>query len=609
MLYRIAGRSGSGKTEYIKTVIGEKCREGIPCVVIVPVQQSMEYEKDVFTRFGSGANLYVEVLTFDRLPNRTYREYGGLATSCVDDGGRALLMTRALKKARDRLCEFSSVCDENAFVKKMLDTSRGLKENGVNHSLLGNIEGDGRTAGKARDVHAVLSEFDMQFNESRIDGRDILDIYAENLKTMDFFRGKTVFVDSFNSFTEQQHRVMDSVAAQCDDIYITFGYDPEDETMTFAAPASAYKRAGRHKPALTKDIFLEGNKRAKNKSLAYAEENLWNNTAIPYDGECTAEFIKCANRFEESEAVASVIARLIRQGCRYRDIVIILRSPESYAGIIDTVLAKHDIPCFFSSGDSLMIKPLTMFLLSAAEAVAMNYPLHVMLKFIKSGFLPISAKRVNLITRYAETWRIRGRAWVSEDDWLMNPAGYKEGMSEYESAVLKEVNTARRMVSSLLGELEYELKAEPVLNGGTAARALYNLLDAADAAASVRTKAKRLRETGDDDAAQKITELWDVIINALDQLYLVCGGEPVELTALPSVLELLLDSYSVGSVPVSCDTVVIGNAALFKGNNPRAVILLGVNDGIFQASPTQSGVFDTKELGELEKRGISLADG
>ena len=121
MLYRIAGRSGSGKTEYIKTLIGEKSQSKIPCVVIVPVQQSMEYEKDIFTRFGSSANLYIEVLTFDRLPNRTYREYGGLAASYVDDGGRALLMAHALHNVKDKLrCR---CCGENAFVRKMLDTS------------------------------------------------------------------------------------------------------------------------------------------------------------------------------------------------------------------------------------------------------------------------------------------------------------------------------------------------------------------------------------------------------------------------------------------------------------------------------------------------------
>ncbi|MFA6730501.1 MAG: hypothetical protein WCR95_05860, partial [Eubacteriales bacterium] len=72
MLYRIIGRAGSGKTEYLKTLIAEKSGENKPCVVVVPAQQSMEYEKDIFTRLGGRANLNVEVLTFDRLPNRTY---------------------------------------------------------------------------------------------------------------------------------------------------------------------------------------------------------------------------------------------------------------------------------------------------------------------------------------------------------------------------------------------------------------------------------------------------------------------------------------------------------------------------------------------------------
>lgn len=605
MLYRIAGRSGSGKTEYIKTLIGEKSQSKIPCVVIVPVQQSMEYEKDIFTRFGSSANLYIEVLTFDRLPNRTYREYGGLAASYVDDGGRALLMAHALHKVKDKLNEFSAVCGENAFVRKMLDTSRTLKENGISHALLDSIGGESRTEKKAKDVHIILSEYDRQFNHSRLDGRNILDIYAKNLKTMDFFRGKDVFVDSFNSFTEQQHRVLDEIAAQCQDIYITFNYDPADKTLTFATTASSFNRVARNHKAT--DIFLDGNKRAKSKSLEYAEANLWDNTAKPYNGDCGMEFFQCSDRFEESECVSSVISRLVRQGCRYKDIAVITRSPESYAGIIDAVLEKHSIPCFFSSGDTIMVKPLTTFLLSACEAVAEGYPLHVMLKFIKSGFLPLSARQVNILCRYASTWRIRGKAWVSGDDFLMNPSGYREVMSKYDENLLAAVNAARQVVSAVLGELESELTRDD-LNGEVVAKALYKLLESVDASRTIRRKAGQLRASGDESAAQKMTELWDVIINALDQIYLVAGKNSLALQTLPKTLELLFDTYTVGSVPASCDEVEIGNAAIYRGNNPKAVIMLGVNDGVFPASPTHAGVFDSRELDELEKKGITLED-
>lgn len=605
MLYRIAGRSGTGKTEYIKTLIGEKCENNVPCVVIVPVQQSMEYEKDIFTRFGSRANLYIEVLTFDRLPNRTYREYGGLASNYIDDGGRTLLMSHALKTVKENLKEFSSVCDEKAFVLKMLETSRTLKEKGINHSLLADIEGESRTVQKARDIHTILSEYDSRFGKDRLDGRDMLDLYAENLKTMDFFKGKTVFVDSFNSFTEQQHRVLDAIAARCDELYITFNYDPEDRTFTFATPAYAFDRTGKHHK--TTDIYLTENRRATNKSLEYAEKNLWDNTVKPFEEVNGIEFFKCTNPFEESECAASIISRLVREGYHYKDIVIILRSPESYAGIIDAVLEKHNIPCFFSSGDSIMVKPLTTFLLSACEAVVNNYPLHTVLKFIKSGFLPIPQKRINLLCRYAETWRIRGKAWVGDEDFLMNPSGYREVMSEYDSSLLSEVNAARKAVAEVLSQLESDLKQEG-LTGENVAKALYKMLEGVNAPQSIRAKAKSLRRSGNEDASQKMTELWDVIINALDQLYLVSGKTEIKLTDLPAVLELLFDTYTVGSVPASCDEILIGNAAIFKGNNPKGIILLGVNDGVFPASPSNSGVFDSRELDELEKKGIALED-
>lgn len=142
MVYRIYGRSKTGKTEYIKTLLGEKCQEGASSVVIVPVQESMDYEKDIFRRFGDRANAHIEVLTFDRLPNRTYREYGNLAFVAVDDGGRALYMARAAKSVREKLTEFAPVWGEGAFVGRMLETSQSLKENNIHHRLFSDFPGN-----------------------------------------------------------------------------------------------------------------------------------------------------------------------------------------------------------------------------------------------------------------------------------------------------------------------------------------------------------------------------------------------------------------------------------------------------------------------------------
>ena len=602
MLYRITGRAGSGKTEYVKTLIGEKIVSGAKCVVIVPVQQSMDYEKDVFMRFGSEANMFVEVLTFDRLPNRTYREYGDLAVDYADEGGRALMMSAALENVKPRLKEFASVSGENTFIQKMIDTSRMLKENGVDRSALAFPGDNSRLAVKSREIDMILGEYDSMFSSALRDPRDSLTAYADNLRSMPFFKDKTVFVDSFNSFTEQQQRVLDAIYSQCDDIYVTLCYDPDDRSDMFTNPSLAYSRLARHKKY--KDIALCHSVRTP--CLAYAEQNIWNDSASPYGGESDIEFIKCASVFEQAEAAAYAAIALASKGMRWRDIVIIARSPENCSGVLDTVLQKHGIPCFISAKEDPLTKPLCVFLLSAVESVAEDFPLRAVIKLIKSGYMPVSSRESELITRYAQTWKIRGKRWTSDSEWIMHPDGFGARDGAGVTRRLEVINNARWKISAVLADFAHALRASHTY--AEAAKALYGLLVSVRAAEQVRVKARRLRETGDDAGAQRLTQLWDIVISALEQLHDTLADRPLTLQTLIKRLELVLGTYSLGAVPAVCDSVIIGGASVFRPSSPRAVILFGVNDGEFPASVAAEGVFDRTEINALAKRSIYLED-
>ena len=85
MLHRIIGRAGGGKTEYMMQRLGDSLKKGKRCIVIVPEQQSVDYEGMLCDRFGDGVNLLCEVLNFERLPNRIAREYGDLAVNNIDN--------------------------------------------------------------------------------------------------------------------------------------------------------------------------------------------------------------------------------------------------------------------------------------------------------------------------------------------------------------------------------------------------------------------------------------------------------------------------------------------------------------------------------------------
>lgn len=608
MIYRVCGRAGSGKTEYMLSLLGDIMSSGGNAVVIVPEQQSLDYERMVFSRFGSEANMKCEILNFERLPNRTYREYGGLQTTCVDASGRDLLMALAVENTLPELKSYKNMAFDADFVKSTAEEVSLLKQNGVTTELLRKASDELPSAlsDKISDIVKIADEYEKLLSKIGIDSSDSLTVYAENLAEMSFFAGKTVIIDSFYSFTWQEHRIIDAIARQATDVYISFLYDGDDKTGLFDEVSGSYLRVSRGFEV--KDIILPFNRRFERDSLAFVEENIWKTTDAVFEGDDGGiSFILCRSVFEECEAAASAVVSLLKTGMRMREIAVIARNCKDYDGIIDAVLKKHGINAFVSSKDDLSEKSLAVFVLSAIEACVDGFSLSSVKKYIKSGYSGLSPRSARLLLRYASTWDIRGKTWIGDEPWLENPDGYIEVLSDRQKRELAEVNAARKVISEQLSAL-YAVFDNDGLTVIDAARAIYTHLISCGADKAIIKKATLCRRQNDEDGAQKLLQLWEQVISSMEQLVAVCPDKQITSDRLLFMLRLAFSEHKVGTIPLYDDAVTIGDASMIRAGNAKAVILLGVNDGVFPGFAQAGGLLKDDELALLEGRGVVLGD-
>lgn len=608
MIFRVCGRSGSGKTEYMLSLLGDVMSSGGTAVVIVPEQQSLDYERTVLMRFGSRANQLCEILNFERLSNRTYREYGGLNALCLDASGRDLVMAAAIENVSGRLVTYKNVTDNADFVKSIAEQSMLMKQNGITPDMLkaATEKLPRALSAKIGDIALIAAEYERLIKEIGSDSADSLGKYADDLDSMPFFAGKTVIIDSFYSFTWQEHRIIDAIARQADSVYISFLYDGADSTGLFEETKKSYLRVSRFSEV--KDIVLPDNRRAAKGSIAFAEEQIWKSGRDTYSGDDGGiDFIACKSSFDECEAAAAAVTEHLKQGMRMRDIAVITRNCAEYDGIIDAVLVKHGINAFLSSKDELSVKPLAVFVLSAVEACSGNFSLPVVKKYIKSGYTGLSPRSARLLLRYADTWDIRGSAWISDKPWLNNPDGYIETPTPSQERELAEVNDAKNVVREQLSAL-YAAFSESGIGCDGYAKALYTHLISCGADKITLKKAAACRVGGDEDGAQKILQLWEQIISVLEQISAVCGDSAATPERFLFLLKLALSEHKVGTIPLYADAVTIGDASMIRAGNAKAVVLLGVNDGVFPASYESGGILRDDELVILEGNGISMGD-
>jgi len=607
MLHRIFGRSGSGKTEYMISCLKDAQSMGMDCLFLVPEQQSMDTEL-LLERRGA-ADLNTEVLNFERLPNRVFREIGGVYSNTVDSVGKCVLVAAAVSNLGERLRLFSSI--SHGVLGELCATITALKRQSVSADMLSDIASRFEKApnveegfiSKLRETALIYGEYQRLLGDTLRDDDDDLTrlVYTEGAE--DFFRGKAVFIDGIYTYTPQQYAVIRLIANSAAELYVSFTADEDESGLFDETMASAEKIKALYK-GKTEDRHFADNYRIKNKALLYGESVGFSGGV--YDGETQGiDLVGCASRYEEALYAAGVIYSLRDKGLKFSDIAIALRNPSSYEGILDTVLAGYGIPMYFGAKDTAASKPLSAALLALLEMAEGRLQLSPLKKYLKTTFSVLDEEEADSLIRYGESWDIKGKSLINDKPWLMNPEGYKPSFSPEAEEKLRFINEAKTKLSFSVLPLIEELKRKD-LTVGKAVRLIYNHLVECGAPEKLEKAAEALIASGDSDGGAKTAALWDTLIGILERLDTLLGESPVTAGELRLIMEAMLESADIGAIPSYTDAVDVGDARLMRAKDVKAMVILGVNEGEFPSLPVKSGVFFPKESAFLEKEGVSL---
>ena len=636
MLQLLIGSSGSGKTYGILQRIAALTAEGKKNILwLVPEQYSFESERALLRALGPVGASAVRVLSFSRLADMVAREVGGLAERRLDEATRALLMSRALTQvaqvAEDTADPIRGLrvrlATDSTYVEQLLTLWEELRRCAVPTDELERVASalsaeEGLLAQKTEALYRVFTAYEGLAAATGLDELDDLTRLAQRLPDSRIPDDAAVFVDGFKGFTMQEMQVLEAFMPRVSEMTVALCTDTAGARWPGARPADCRREfplfapvtdtiehlrrvAERHH--LTWQLtHLTENHRTDSGALQALERGLYAPSPAIFEEDASEVTVTpCEDVYEECAYAVRSIRRLLREeGYRCRDITVVVRNLPDYQGILDEMLAREGIPCYMDMRQDVLCEPLVVYVRAALRLAVGGWRTEEMLRLMKTDLWPLSPTEIAEMENYVYTWGVDGNRW--EREWTENPSGLGRQMNDHDRATLARLNARRGALMKPLMTLRDSLRGG--VTGRQFALAVYTWLGGQKTLpARMRAQIETLEELAQPVLAAHAERLWEQLMQILDRFALALGDQSMPATQMEEMFTLLCRTIDMGTIPQSLDAVTVGSADRIRYSAPRAVFVLGANEGVFPAYPVGNGILSEEERRRLQEMQLTLA--
>ena len=610
MIEFVFGRAAAKKTEYVIEKMKEALSKNKKCILIIPEQQALFWDRTVSKGFEPTDALNIESVSFKRLANSVFRTFGGVAKQYINDARKTLLMWSAINSVSPMLKAYRAPDREDRYVPLMLKGTHEARLYGVSsEDMLAASERMSSSCGslpaRLHDLALISGAYDTLLHASYDNPEEIPDALCEVLSENDYFSGCAVFVTSFYTLTPKEMKVMRHIFAQSDDVLMTFAISLEDREKMHTEYVSSYmKRMARTAASLGLDIKKTEISDNRKKVFSYLSSSLWDYGAAPLTGhgDCIT-VVKCADRYDEAALAAARIKELVANGASFGDIACVCADIEALRGITDVELERRGIPVYVSAKPPVTSQPAMRLLLSAVSLPAGGWKSDDVVACARTGLCSLTPDEADALEMYAHIWRIRGKKKYCSGPWEMNADGYTDTESKWGRTLLALANSARE---KLIPPLEAFSESFPS-TVAEASRAAYKLLCDFSVYEHLKDEVRMLESAGKLAKAQEKAQVWDAICEVLDTLATSVPDAPVDERRFLALLKKVADTCFIGTIPDGVDRVALGGIESVKMDSVKHLIILGAKSGELPRVARDTGFFSDVDRQILLSEGIELS--
>lgn len=610
----IYGESGTGKTTQCVDMIKELRGSYDKVYFIVPESCSYAAETLIAKRFGAVCELSAEVVSFKRLYYNMLNLVGAPGHTKLDDSGKQLILSYICKTQIKQFKALSKSAAYNGFAEILNSLIREFKTYNITsggiREAIENMEENDLLALKLEDLNRVFEKYSEYTKEKFTDAQDEMSILKSMiLENREIFKDSLVVFDGFSTFPPQSLEVIEALMISCRDSAFAFTCDSleiSENPDVFAQQKRITEKikniAYNNNIPQSKNIYCAKAYKYKEAEDIYCLTKLAAGLEIKNKPDCkNIELSEFANQLEETEAAAEKIRNYVRNGGRYRDVLVIARDEGRYNPVIKRVFGEYEIPVFVSGKIKLLSQPAVYAIICALDIINENFNINSVITYIKSGFCGLSGNDADLLENYIIASGVRGSSWTNGKPWKYVP---KMAFEENEEEFLNNINCLRGQLAKPVVNLK-----KAMLSGETVKEkcaALYEFICEIRLYESINAMMARFNET-DPQTASYYGLVWNSVMETLDETAEVLGDKAVTVHEFSDIFETAVSSREISLIPTTVDSVTVSSGG--EGQNAPIVFVLGTNEDVYPTVMGAEGLLDDSDRQRLKDMGLELAPG
>ncbi|MBQ2576393.1 MAG: exodeoxyribonuclease V subunit gamma [Lachnospiraceae bacterium] len=614
----ILGGSGSGKSTWaFDYMISEaKKNPDRTYIIMVPEQFTMQTQRALVFAHPNKSIMNIDVLSFERLAYRVFDELGTSCGTVLTETGKSLLIRHVAALCEEELTVLRRNMNRKGYVGEVKSLISELEQYHIQPSDLIEMEEaksmPASFRSKAEDIRRIYQGYLDYLQEGYVSKERILELFAEVASRSLLIRDAVICFDGYTGFTPIQKEVLRCIYPLLCHMICTVAVDPSENYMKEPGEEELFalsKKTIRFLDELCdhqmeEPVILDGSKgrHRTDSRLFHLQQQLFRNETTLYDGEDkdAIAIYHVSDPYKEILFAAGEIRRLMREDptLHFRDFALVCANMQDYQYHIGGVFERASIPLFMDQRQEEVYHPLLEFVDSALEVVTDKMSYESVIRFLRTGLLPVDAEEVDALDNYLYASGLRGIRKLSHPFTRMP--------KNYDGKRLAALNEIREKFMEPLAAF-YNRQTKAKVSVRDRSTLMYELLRAYQVEEQLKERMEEGKAEENQDKTRVNQELYPFFMELLDQCVELIGEEVISLRDYKDMLSSGMENVSVAKIPQSNDSVIFGDLERTRLNDIKVLFLLGASDGAIPKKSATAGIFSQTEREILKEADYELA--